>query len=86
MCYDLRRFPVDVMCVLTNNVLPKIKLAQDNDSELKAIKELLAVSNYEDYCDRNEVLYKFGSDRELLFMAESMQTEIIKTAYEKGHT
>ena len=35
-------------CILLN-----IKLAQGNDGKVKAIRELLAVSNVENCCDRN---------------------------------
>ena len=36
----LSRFLVDVMCTSTDNILFKIKLAQDNDSEVKAILDM----------------------------------------------
>ena len=66
--------------------MPKTKLAQKSNNEVKAIKKLLAMSNYENYCDRNGILYKFIDGKELLVVPNSMQTEIIRTAHEKGHT
>ena len=63
----LSRFPVDAMCVSTDNIIPKIKFAQGNDSKVKAIREL-AVSNYEGYCNKNGILYKFLNGRKLLFV------------------
>ena len=82
----LIRSSVNVMCVSIQGVLPKVKLAQENDSEIQAIKKLLEMGDYEDYVNRNGVIYKFVGGRELLVIPKDMQTEIIKDAHEKGHT
>ncbi|GBM34754.1 hypothetical protein AVEN_185703-1 [Araneus ventricosus] len=78
----LSRSPIDIFCISFDNILPKLKSAQDNDNEVKAIKELLRISAYEDYCDRNGILYKFVEGKELVVV----QTEIIRNAHERGHT
>ena len=57
------------MNVSNDNTLRKIKLAQDNDSEVKVIKKLLEVSNYDSYWDRNGGVWKFLSGK---FLPESM--------------
>ncbi|GBN89354.1 hypothetical protein AVEN_114684-1 [Araneus ventricosus] len=82
----LSRSPIDIFCISFDNTLPRLKSAQDNDNEVKAIKELLRISAYEDYCDRNGILYKFVEGKELVIVPDSMQTEIIRNAHEKGHT
>ena len=61
--------------------MPKIELAQKSDSEVKAIKKLLAVSNYDNYSDQNGILYKFIDGKELLVVPNNMQTDIIRTAH-----
>lgn len=80
----LSRSPISVLCISVENILPKLKLAQENDTEIKAIKELLKVSSYQNYCDRNGILYKFFDGKELIVVPESMRTEIIKDAHDKG--
>ena len=82
----LSRFPINVFSISLDNILPKLKLAQDSDDAIKAIKELLKVTNHEDYCDRNGILYKFVKGKELIVVPDSMQTEIIRNAHEKGHS
>ncbi|GBN01575.1 hypothetical protein AVEN_72938-1 [Araneus ventricosus] len=62
----LSRSPIDIFCISFDNILPRLKSAQDNDNEVKAIKELLRISAYEDYCDRNGILYKFVEGKELV--------------------
>jgi transposase InsO family protein len=81
----LSRSPINTFCISVDDILPKLKLAQSEDSEIKTIKELLKVSNYDNYCERHNILYKFIDGKELVVVPESMQTEIIKRAHEKGH-
>lgn len=82
----LSRSPVGVLCISVGNILPRLKSAQDKDNEIKTIKELLKkTSNYEDYNERQGILYKFLDGKELIVIPESMQTEIIRDAHEKGH-
>ncbi|GBN76983.1 Pro-Pol polyprotein [Araneus ventricosus] len=82
----LSRSPINIFCISFDNILPRLKSAQDNDNEVKAIKELLRISAYENYCDRNGILYKFVEGKELVVVPDSMQTEIIRNALERGHT
>ena len=81
----LSRSPINIFPVVIDDILPKLKLAQDEDNEIKVIKELLKTSNYDNYCERNGILYKFVDGKDLLVVPESMQSEIIKNAHEKGH-
>ncbi|GBN83663.1 Retrovirus-related Pol polyprotein from transposon 297, partial [Araneus ventricosus] len=62
----LSRFPINIFCISFDNILPRLKSSQDSDNEVKAIKELLRISAYEDYCDRNGILYKFVEGKELV--------------------
>ncbi|GBO13085.1 Retrovirus-related Pol polyprotein from transposon 297 [Araneus ventricosus] len=82
----LSRSPINIFCISFDNILPRLKSAQDNDNEVKAIKELLRISAYENYCDRNGIFYKFVEGKELVVVPDSMQTEIIRNAHERGHT
>lgn len=40
---------------------------------------------YNDFCMRNGIVYKYESGRELLVVPASMEIEVIKTAHENGH-
>ncbi|GBM19209.1 Retrovirus-related Pol polyprotein from transposon 297 [Araneus ventricosus] len=82
----LSRSPINIFCISFDNILPRLKSAQDNDNEVKAIKELLRISVYENYCDRNGILYKFVEGKKLVVVPDSIQTEIIRNAHERGHT
>ncbi|GBM35452.1 hypothetical protein AVEN_73251-1 [Araneus ventricosus] len=82
----LSRSPINIFCFPFDSILPRLKSAQDKDNEVKTIKELLRISAYENYCDRNGILYKFVEGKELVVVPDSMQTEIIRNAHERGHT
>jgi len=41
-----------------DNVIVRIKMAQENDPELCAIREVLKEKHYDDYSVRNDILYK----------------------------
>ncbi|GBN87944.1 Transposon Tf2-6 polyprotein [Araneus ventricosus] len=82
----LSRSPINISCISFDNILPRLKSAQDNDNEVKAIKELLRISAYENYCDRNGILCKFVEGKELVVVPDIMQTEIIRNEHERGHT
>ncbi|GBN95718.1 hypothetical protein AVEN_21208-1 [Araneus ventricosus] len=84
--YALSRSPIDIFCISFDNILPRLKSALDNDNEVKAIKELLRISAYKNYCYRNGILDKFVEGKELVVVLDSMQTEIIRNAHELGHT
>ncbi|GBM77993.1 Retrovirus-related Pol polyprotein from transposon 297 [Araneus ventricosus] len=42
----LSRSPINIFCISFDNILPRLKSAQDSDNEVKAIKELLRISAY----------------------------------------
>jgi len=79
----LSRYPV--MSIIENSIIVKIKEAQKNDSELKAIMEILEHKAYEDYLLRKGVLYKYKDGPELLVLPKSMHNEVIQMAHNKGH-
>lgn len=81
----LSRSPIESLCIKVESILPRLKQAQEEDSEIKTIKELLKVSNYDNFFERNEIIYKFVDGKELVVLPESMQIEVIKAAHEKGH-
>ncbi|GBO26374.1 hypothetical protein AVEN_186794-1 [Araneus ventricosus] len=82
----LSRSPINIFCISFDNILLRLKSAQDNYNEVKAIKELLRISAYENYCGRNGILYKYVEGKELVVVPDSMQTEIIRNAHGRGHT
>jgi len=79
----LSRYPV--MNIIENSIIVKIKEAQKNDSELKAIMKILEHKAYEDYLLRKGVLYKYKDGQELLVLPKSMYYEVIQMAHNKGH-
>lgn len=81
---SLSRYPVMTISN-KDNVVIKITNAQENDPELRAIKEVLKSKPYDDYLIRNNVLYKYKDGRELFVVPHEMQNEIIQMAHGKGH-
>lgn len=75
-----------IMTVITNDILLRIKKAQNDDPEVQSlIKDSPECYDNNDYTMRNGLLYKFKNGDELLVVPESMQTEVIRTAHERGH-
>ena len=79
----LSRYPV--FTIAASSIVSKIKKAQEEDDEIKAVKELLKDREYEDYYVRKELLYKFKNGRELLVIPQGMEDELIRATHEKGH-
>lgn len=69
----------------SDSIVHKIKRAQDNDPSLAAIVELLKKGPYDDYCIKNELLYKFVDGDDIIVVPDNMQTEIIRNVHERGH-
>lgn len=76
--YTVMTFEVD------SSILQVLK-AQKQDTEIKAILEILKDRPYEDYLLKNNVLFKLINNQELLVVPRSMQTEIIRKCHEQGH-
>lgn len=80
----LSRHPI--MLIVEDSLISKIKRLQNQDEDLKTIKDILREKTpYNDYFLKGDVLYKFSNDYELLVIPKGMHTQIIKEAHEKGH-
>lgn len=76
----LSRYPyVAVVCSLQDN----IRVAQDQDSGLHAIKEILKEKSYEDYWLENNILYK-GAEKKLV-IPKALENDVIKRIHGNGH-
>ncbi|XP_033222550.1 uncharacterized protein K02A2.6-like [Belonocnema kinseyi] len=80
---SLSRYPV--MCVIIQYIVPRIKRAQDEDNEVRLILEILKEKPYQNHFVQNSLLYSRQEGRDVLVVPESMQSEIIRTAHERGH-
>jgi len=79
----LSRYPI---LIVEEDILLNMKRAQNLDSEITVIKELLKHHpTYDDYVLKNDILYKTVNGQEMLVIPKGMQTEIIRSAHEKGH-
>ncbi|GFW70483.1 transposon Tf2-8 polyprotein [Trichonephila clavipes] len=79
----LSRHPV--MNITYDEITAKIKNAQSNDEYITTIKQLVDSDKVNDFQIRNDILFKLVDGKELLVIPDSMQTEIIKRAHDKGH-
>lgn len=78
----LSRYPV---MIIQDSLVTKIKTAQEQDSEIQTIKEILKLKPYSDFLLKSDILYKFIDGEELLVVPESMQIDIIRNAHDRGH-
>ncbi|GFV02693.1 hypothetical protein TNCV_2743661 [Trichonephila clavipes] len=75
--------------VLTNqcndSIVHRIKESQELDPHILSIKALLQKGPYDNYCIKNNILYKFTDGAEVLVIPDEMQHHFIKNAHYKGH-
>lgn len=71
--------------VVEDKVLQSIKKSQADDTECKAIREVLKKQPYENYVLRCDILYKGVDGRFLLFVPKVLQSQIIRSVHEHGH-
>ncbi|GFY17895.1 hypothetical protein TNCV_3383881 [Trichonephila clavipes] len=75
--------------VLTNqcndSIVHSIKESQELDPHILFIKALLQKGPYDNYCIKNNILYKFVDGAEVLVIPDEMQHHFIKNAHDKGH-
>ncbi|GFU31762.1 hypothetical protein TNCV_1176311 [Trichonephila clavipes] len=75
--------------VLTNqcndSIVHRIKESQELDPHILSIKALLQKGPYDNYCIKNNILYKFIDGAEVLVIPDEMQHHFIKNAHGKGH-
>ncbi|GFW39986.1 transposon Tf2-6 polyprotein [Trichonephila clavipes] len=75
--------------VLTNqcndSIVHRIKESQELDPHILSIKALLQKGPYDNYCIKNNILYKFIDGAEVLVNPDEMQHHFIKNAHDKGH-
>ncbi|GFS66998.1 hypothetical protein TNCV_2527861 [Trichonephila clavipes] len=75
--------------VLTNqcndSIVHRIKESQELDPHILSIKAILQNGPYDNYCIKNNILYKFIDGAEVLVIPDEMQHHFIKNAHDKGH-
>ncbi|GFW69238.1 transposon Tf2-9 polyprotein [Trichonephila clavipes] len=69
----------------TGSIVHRIKESQELDPRILSIKALLQNGPYDNYCIKNNVLYKFIDGAEVLVIPDEMQHHFIKNAHDKGH-
>ncbi|GFW76617.1 retrovirus-related Pol polyprotein from transposon 17.6 [Trichonephila clavipes] len=74
-----------VMNITYDEITAKIKNDRSNDEYITTIKQLVESGKVNDFQIRNDILFKLVDGKELLVIPDSMQTEIIKRAHDKGH-
>ena len=79
----LSRYPVSTFKI--ENVIPRIKKAQQEDSETNVILEILKEKYFKDYFVRGDLLYVEKVGRDVLVVLQAMQTDIIRNAHVRGH-
>ena len=63
----------------------KIIALQEKDEHLKKIKTLVDKGEVKDFFLKENVLYKWENERELLVVLENMQNEVIRKLHNRGH-
>ena len=79
----LSRYPV--LTFKIDDVIPRIKRAQQKDSETNVILEILKEKSFKDYFVRGDLLYVEKDGRDVLVVPKAMQTDIIRNAHDRGH-
>ncbi|GFW78147.1 transposon Tf2-11 polyprotein [Trichonephila clavipes] len=69
----------------TDSIVHRIKESQELDPHILSIKALLQNAPYDNYCIKNNILYKFIDGAEVLVIPDEMQHHFIKNAHDKGH-
>ncbi|GFT54243.1 transposon Tf2-6 polyprotein [Trichonephila clavipes] len=69
----------------TDSIVHRIKESQELDPHILSIKALLQNGPYDNYCIKNNVLYKFIDGVEVLVIPNDMQHNFIKNPHDKGH-
>ncbi|GFX00569.1 transposon Tf2-6 polyprotein [Trichonephila clavipes] len=69
----------------TDSIVHRIKESQELDPHILSIKALLQNDPYDNYCIKNNVIYKFIDGAEVLVIPDEMQHHFIKNAHDKGH-
>lgn len=73
------------LATVDTGVLHRIKKAQEKDETCQLILKILQQEQYEDYINRNGVLYRFIEGAYLLVVPKSIQREIVRSVHEIGH-
>ncbi|GFY77952.1 hypothetical protein TNIN_250031 [Trichonephila inaurata madagascariensis] len=69
----------------TDSIVHRIKESQELDPHILSIKSRLQNGPYDNYCIKNNILYKFIDGAEVLVIPDEMQHHFIKNAHDKGH-
>ncbi|GFT03693.1 retrovirus-related Pol polyprotein from transposon 17.6 [Trichonephila clavipes] len=68
----------------TDSIVHRIKESQELDPHILSIKALQN-GPYDNYCIKNNILYKFIDGAEVFVIPDEMQHHFIKNAHDKGH-
>ena len=71
--------------IVQQEVLVRIRKAQETDQFIKAVRNILADGEYENFKMKAGLLFKNTDGRELLVVPHKMEKEIIKIKHEDGH-
>lgn len=69
----------------TLSLLHQIRMAQNTDDYIKAVKEVLTEKPYDDFVVHNDLLCKYSNAANLVVVPEQMQISLIKAYHEEGH-
>lgn len=71
--------------LIEDGLVTKVKQMQREDDNCKAILNILESKGYEDYVNRNGILYKWVEGASLLVVPRKIQKELIRSIHERGH-
>ncbi|GFU73234.1 retrovirus-related Pol polyprotein from transposon 17.6 [Trichonephila clavipes] len=69
----------------TDSIVHRIKESQELDPHILSIKAILQNGPHDNYCVKNNILYKFIDGAEVFVIPDEMQHHFIKNAHDKGH-
>lgn len=78
----LSRHPI---MVIQNELVRRIEKAQDDDDNLKMIKELLKYQSYQEYEIQRDALFEVKDGNKMLVVPKNMQRTVIEAHHLQGH-
>lgn len=75
-----------IVMVVTDELLERFQIAQNRDSQISVVRELLNHGPYQDFVLQRDIVFKKNDVGELLvWVPKVMQDEIIRKAHSEGH-